>query len=173
MEHTQAEYGYPVSMKASALQDQFSSVFTHDNGMCPQISMRPCSSSIDSFHISTKAVCKVLCTSPLKYGPTPDGIPMAILKLLSFELAEPLQLIFAASLATGALPKCWKSGVITPIFKKGDPSNPANYRPVSITASMCWKFEQVFWHFVLWRLHRERFFSDYQWGALQGRSTEL
>ncbi len=85
----------------------------------------------------------------------------------------PFQLVYTASLQSGVLPECWKTAVITPIFKKGDPSVPANYRPVSITAATAWKFEQLFVPYLLWRLRRERQFSDQQYGALKGRPTEL
>ncbi len=159
--------------KAAALQDQFSSVFTLDNGRLPTVATQLSPSPIDTFRISTEDVRRVLCKSLLKYGPTPDGIPLAILRLLSFELAVPLQIIFTASLSTGELPNCWKTAVITPIFKKGDPSEVANYCPVSITASTSRKYEQVFWLFVMWHLRKQGLFSDCQWGALKGRSTEL
>ncbi len=69
--------------------------------------------------------------------------------------------------------ECWKTAMITPIFKKGDPSEPANYRPVSITAATARKYEQVFISYLLWRLQKEGLLSDCQYGALKRRSTEL
>ncbi len=159
--------------KATALQAQFSSVFTRDNGILPQFADQMSRTNIEYFHISFEDVRKVLCKTPLNYGCTPDGIPCAVLRLLSFELAEPLRIIFTASLQTGVLPECWKTAVVTPIFKKGDPSEPANYRPVSITAATARKYEQVFVAYLLWHLRRERLLSDQQYGALKGWSTEL
>ncbi len=109
----------------------------------------------------------------MKYGPTPDGIPCAVLRLLSFELSDPLQRIFAASLESSTVPDCWKTAVISPIFKKGDPSITANYRPVSVTASVSLKFEQVFISYLLWRLRLQGLLSSCQYGGLKGRSAEL
>ncbi len=159
--------------KAAALQAQFSSVFTRDNGLVPQVADRTSGNNIEHFHISFEDVRKVLCKTPLNYGSTPDGIPCAVLRLLSFQLAEPLRIIFMASLGTGVVPECWKTAVITPIFKKGDPADPANYRPISVTASIARKFEQLFVSYLLWRLRRERLLSDQQYGALKGRSSEV
>ena len=31
----------------------------------------------------------------------------------------------------------WKLGNVIPLFKKGDKSNPGNYRPISLTSVVC------------------------------------
>ena len=59
-----------------------------------------------------------------------------MLKLLSNELCRPLYIIFNSSLLSGNIPKIWKKSIITPIFKKGEPSNSNNYRPISITSQV-------------------------------------
>ena len=56
-----------------------------------------------------------------------------MMKGLSEEIAPILASIFTQSLATGELPSDWTRAWITPVFKKGDRSSPANYRPVSLT----------------------------------------
>ena len=42
--------------------------------------------------------------------------------------------IFNRSLETGVVPRDWREANVTPLFKKGDPSKPGNYRPVSLTS---------------------------------------
>ena len=60
-------------------------------------------------------------------------MPARMMKLLAGEIAPVLTSIFRQSLASGNLPSDWTKAFITPVFKKGDRSSPANYRPVSLT----------------------------------------
>ena len=66
-------------------------------------------------------------------APGPDGFPAVLLKMCKHELAEPLEMIFKESLDTGKIPQGWKEAFIFPIHKGGVRSEPANYRPVSLT----------------------------------------
>ena len=59
----------------------------------------------------------------------PDGIPARFLKDMANDLAPLLTLIYQASLQQGCIPDEWKKALITPIYKSGDRSCPANYRP--------------------------------------------
>ena len=63
----------------------------------------------------------------------PDNIPVRILKEAAHQIAPVLQVIFTQSYQTGELPQDWVSANIVAIFKKGNKSTPANYRPVSLT----------------------------------------
>ena len=65
---------------------------------------------------------------------TQDGIPTAVLKILSYELCIPLHIIFKTSLDSTTCPTLWKYADITPIFKKGEPSQAHNYRPIYIAS---------------------------------------
>lgn len=60
-------------------------------------------------------------------------------------------LLFNLILDTGLLPASWLEGVIRPIFKrKGDPSKPENYRPITILSC----FGKLFTSILNARLHR-------------------
>ena len=72
-----------------------------------------------------------------------DGIHPKVLKECVDSLAFPLWIIFMKSFETGYLPRDWKDGVVTPIFKKGSKADPLNYRPVSLTSVPCKLMEKI------------------------------
>ena len=47
-------------------------------------------------------------------------------------LAAPLAHLFTEVMRRGAIPEGWKTSVITPILKRGDPADTANYRPIAV-----------------------------------------
>src|ERR1700755_2804646 len=63
----------------------------------------------------------------------PDDIPLVVLKTCASELATCLGKLFRLCLSTATFPSYWKRPLIQPVPKK-DPSQPSNYRPVSLTS---------------------------------------
>ena len=55
---------------------------------------------------------------------SPDGLHPLVIKSCSQSFAMALSLIFQASFETGIVPEMWKLANITPIFKKGQRSDP-------------------------------------------------
>ena len=68
-------------------------------------------------------------------APGPDGIPAEFLKEGIAEI-EPIMLsVLNAIFEKGEYPKKWAEGLINPIYKNGDPSDPDNYRKITILNS--------------------------------------
>ena len=44
---------------------------------------------------------------------------------------------------SGTLPPLWKDANVVPVYKKGERSNPANYRPISLTCILCKTLEHI------------------------------
>ena len=64
----------------------------------------------------------------------------------------------------------WKSANITSIFKKGNKSNPLNYRPVSLTSVICKMLERLIREEWVDMLEKQKMLTGKQFGFRQGRS---
>ncbi|MCG8078312.1 MAG: reverse transcriptase family protein, partial [Candidatus Thiodiazotropha taylori] len=122
--------------------------------------------------ISENGILKLL--NNLKPGKAagPDGIRPVLLKELRVELAPIIKVIFERSLQTGKLPADWCKAKITPIFKKGDKSLAANYRPISLTCILCRVLEHILASNIVKHLDEQGLLYDLQHGFREKRSCE-
>lgn len=51
--------------------------------------------------------------------------------------------LFNCILDTGFFPKSWSSSIIVPVYKKGDCTNPDNYRGISLVSNMAKLFTSI------------------------------
>lgn len=72
-----------------------------------------------------------------------DAIPAKLLKSGASVLSKTLTPIINHSLRSAIFPSHLKYAEVSPIFKKGDPLEKSNYRPVSILASLSKIFESL------------------------------
>ena len=106
----------------------------------------------------------------LNYSTTYD--PTKQPALMRVEIAPVIQLIFEKSLATGALPSDWTKANVSPIFKKGEKSNPSNYRPISLKCILCKVMEHIIASNITAHFNRYNILYDLQHGFRQKRSCE-
>ena len=59
-----------------------------------------------------------------------DGISNKMLKGVFKPVSKPFCILMNRSFDEGIFPDTWKLANVIPIFKKGDKSQPCNYRPV-------------------------------------------
>ena len=71
-------------------------------------------------------------------------------------LSEPIHQLFTKSLQSGKLPRQWKEAYVTCMFKKGDESNPGNYRLVSLKPALYKTLEKVVREAIMNHLNRFR-----------------
>lgn len=157
---------------ANLFADQFVSVFSRNPATTNNTSNG--FSGIDSV-ISTVKFTEKQIFNKLKHidaskGPGPDSIPPSFIKRCSHVLSLPLQLIFNSSLEEGIFPEVWKSARIVPVFKKGDPANVKNYRPISILSCFPKIFESLVCPVIT--RHIDKIISPNQHGFKAGRSVE-
>ena len=102
----------------------------------------------------------------------PDDISARILKENAVQLAPALSHLFQASLNQGQVPEDWKSANVAAIFKKGDRSKAANYRPVSLTCICCKLLENIVSSIIMQHFEDNNILTDAQHGFRQRRSCE-
>ena len=102
----------------------------------------------------------------------PDKFKPIVLQTLHKELAPILQLIFQRPLDTGKLPDIWKEANVSPIFKKGEKSDPSNYRPISLTCVLCKVLEHIVASSVAKHFTELDILYDLQHGFREKRSCE-
>lgn len=71
---------------------------------------------------------------PNRKAPGSDHIKAEALKPISFPLSDFLSLFYTLCFQWCYVPSLWRHAQVFPIFKKGDPSSPSNYRPISLTS---------------------------------------
>ena len=86
-------------------------------------------------------------------------------------LAPCLVKLFHLCLSTSTFPSCWKFAHIQPVPKKGDRSNPSNYRPIALISCLSKAFESILNRKILKHLSDHNLLSDHQYGFRKGRST--
>ena len=136
--------------KSNALNRQFQSVFSpksperlsslaqrklqevNDQGCNLPFQSSPYS-QMPQIQISVKGIEKLLKSLNPHKAAGPDQFKPIVLQTLHAELARILQVIFQKSLDSGKVHYIWKEANVSPIFTKGDKSDPANYRQISLT----------------------------------------
>ena len=103
------------------------------------------------------------------YGP--DGVSPIVLKNCASVIASYLAKLFQLRLSTFAFPSCWKFAYIQPVPRKGDRSNPSNYRPIALISCLSEVFESILNRKVLKHLSFHNLLSDHQYSFNEGRFT--
>ena len=70
-------------------------------------------------------------------------IPNKLIKLASHELSKPFSYIYNQSIVQGIVPNVLKVSRVTPIFKSGDATDPANYRPIAVLSPFSKILEKI------------------------------
>merc|ERR1712055_74012 len=99
-----------------------------------------------------------------------DEVHSYVLPETAKAMAKPLSLIFQKSLDEGTCPEEWKCANVTPIHKKGDRTEPSNYRPVSLTSQVCKVLESIIRDRIVEHLTENNLLNDAQHGFREGRS---
>jgi hypothetical protein len=122
--------------------------------------------------IHPKGVLKLLQNLKVDKAAGPDMIKPIILKELRYEILDIVSLIFQKSLNTGQLPSEWTKANVAPLFTKGDTSDPANYRPISLTCVLCKLLEHIIASSLCTHFSKHNILYELQHGFREKRSCE-
>ena len=160
-------------MQANILNRQFSSVFNQnetpstikDKGPSPYETMPP-------IKVTNQGVLKLLRNLNIHKATGPDNVPSRLLKAVAPQISPTFTTFFQASIDQGKIPMEWKTANVVPIFKKGDRSSAANYRPVSLTSICCKTLEHIISSSIMKHLDANKILCDAQHGFRKNRSCE-
>ena len=102
-----------------------------------------------------------------------DDLSSGILKEAAYAPSNPLSYLINLSLSTALVPKKWKIGKVTPIYKKENTNHYNDYRPISVL-NTCTKILE-------WAVHKKLIdhfecndlLTKTQFGYRENKSTEL
>ena len=122
--------------------------------------------------IDPNGVLKLLQNLKVDKAAGPDSLKPIVLKELRHEILDLVSLIFQKSLNTGQVPTDWTKANVSPLYKKGDTSDPANYRPISLTCILCKLLEHVIASSLSTHFTKHNILYELQHGFRERRSCE-
>ena len=103
-------------------------------------------------------------------GTSDEDIPARVIKECKQHLCTPIKLIWRQSMNSSMIPSIFKTQFITPVYKKGNRSDPGNYRPISLTSHIIKIFERILRKRIVAFLEENKILNQTQHGFRKGRS---
>ena len=101
----------------------------------------------------------------------PGNYSPYLFKKIIHSLSLLLSHIFNSLMSTGKILSAWRKAIITPIIEKSRSSNPANYRPISLTSIFSELIEKGVVHHMLDYLRTSYLLNKHQHEFLAKKST--
>ena len=160
-------------VKANVLNMYFTSQssINESNKCVPEMTTPEPRAILDQITITQSDVSDALKCLKTGKAAGPDGINNRVLQEITEQITLPLCDLYNASLNCCQVPVQWKLSNVTAIFKKGDPSLPSNYRPISLLDSLEKVFERIIFKYLFNFLKDVDFFTPAQSGFMPGDST--
>ncbi|CAH0397242.1 unnamed protein product [Chilo suppressalis] len=130
-----------------------------------------CGTTMPDIKIRQRDVRAELQSLDVRKASGPDGIPAVVLKHCAAELSPVLTRLYQLSYSLGRVPEAWRDANVQPVPKKGDRSDPANYRPIAVTSVLCKVLERVLNNHLTRYLEDYSLIHDRQYGFRPNRST--
>ena len=131
--------------------------------------------SIDSIFITPvdyQEILKIVANMKNKLSTGPDDISPRIIKTTITSILKPLTYIINESLQRGEVPNSMKIAKVIPVYKKNDPNQFTNYRPISLLSSFSKILERTVHNRVFNFLQNKNLLNKSQYGFRTNHSTE-
>ena len=165
----------PVTI-VEMLRKQYESVFSNPREekkvSNPQefFSQNKASEQLDNIPFDRKDIIDALVHLSSGSSAGPDGVPAILLKRCKRSLVEPLEILFRTFLQNGTIPSILKEAFVVPVHKGGVRSDPANFRPVSLTSHVIKTLERVIRKYLVNHLEIHKKLNPSQHGFRNQRS---
>jgi len=151
--------------KAQLLQTIFTFMYTTDNGHIPVFSTPPVTNtSLSNVIFSFVLVKRAIANLRLSPKVVLMAYHLSSSRLALTNSSTPLAYVYSQCMEFSYLPPDCLRAHITPVFKKGDPSCPLNYRPIALTCTICKIIEVIIKDQLLNYLLRNSLISKHQYG---------
>ena len=161
--------------KVEALSNQYKTVFTTEpegstDDLLPHT--EPNTRVMKPLTTTQEGVRRLLAKVDPSKAQGPDKVLTRVLKEAADEVSPMLTKIFNQSYKTAKVPDDWRKANVHAIYKKGSTTDPANYRPVSLTSVCCKLFEHIIHSSIMKYLQTNQTLVHYQHGFRAGHSCE-
>jgi hypothetical protein len=158
--------------KANLFQKCFDSVYTDDNNVIPLSHQSTrCPVNFNSIGFSPYLVNKAIKKLRTKAKGGPDLIPPIFFTKCALWLSPIIAELFQLCFNSGFMPLIWSTANISPVFKKGDPTDPSNYRPIALTSVLCKLMESIIKDQLMTHLLTHKLISKQQHAFIIKHST--
>ena len=121
---------------------------------------------------STQEIISIIKSLKAKDSFGFDEVSSKLLKICAGYISSPLTYICNKAISTGIFPDCLKYSIIKPMYKKGDRSDLANYRPISMLTSFSKVLEKALCKRLMEHIDNNNILNDHQFGFRKRFSTE-
>ena len=163
---------------AKIFNNYFVSIANDLDANLPPSSANPCA-YIPNLHVNQNFLepvspdeCSKIISSLKNTKQNVDNISVSIFKKHHHILLPIICEIINLSFNSGVFPTSFKHATVVPIFKKGDPCNISNYRPIAILLFLSKIFERCMYTRLMNFAVVNNLFTPNQYGFLKGKSTQ-
>jgi hypothetical protein len=121
---------------------------------------------------STQELLSIIRSIQTKNSSGYDEISTKLLKISANYVCSPLTYICNKSVLTGIFPERLKYSTIKPLYKKGDKTDPSNYRLISLLTSFSKVIEKALYNRLIEYVNNNKMLNSQQFGFRKNLATE-